>query len=178
MHEHDQDDRQTIDELKELGYDTRDVPVEKMPIHAGVLYGFVGIVMVVAWLFMSLVDNDLVTVPSAESMERTRMPDDDAPIIQGPVTAKTDIEDLRRDERIRLNTFAWIDEGAGVARIPIDRAIDLMLEEGFAPPAREVAVPSRPTISFGSTDDEPEPEPEAESEGAPGAELIPAEEDE
>ena len=92
------------------------------------------------------------------------------------MTAKTDIEDLRRDERIRLNTFAWIDEGAGVARIPIDRAIDLMLEEGFAPPAREVAVPSRPTISFGATDDEPEPE--AESEGAPGAELIPAEEDE
>lgn len=176
MHEHDQDDPQTLDELKELGYDTRDVPVKKMPIHAGILYGFVGIVMAVAWLFMSLVDHDLVTVPSAESMEGSRKPDEGIPILQSDVTAKTDIEDLRHAERIGLKTSAWIDEEAGVARIPIDVAIGLMLKEGFAPPARELAVPSRPTIAFGSTDDEPEPE--AESDETAGAELMPAEEDE
>ena len=178
MLKHDEDDKQTIDELKDLGYDTRDVPVEKMPIHAGVLYGFVGIVMVVAWLFMSLVDNDLVTVPSAESMERSRMPDDGIPIIQGPVTAKTDIEELRLAEKIGLSTSTWIDKDAGVARIPVDVAIALMLEEGFAPPVRGQTVPARPTIEVGTTGEEPEAAPEIESGETPGAELMAAEENE
>ena len=174
MRKHDEDDQQTVDELQKYGYDLRDVPVEKTPMHAGALYGFIGLVIGASWLFMSLVDHDLVTVPGAESMERTRSPDVGIPVIQGPFTAKMDIEELRHAEKIGLNTSVWIDEEAGVARIPVEAAIELMLKEGFAPPARELTVPSRPTIAFGSADDEPEAGPGETT----GARLVPAEDDE
>ena len=176
MHEPADDDQKTLDELQKLGYEVRDVPVKKMPMHAGALYAFVGLVMIVSWLFMSIVDRDLTTVPSAESMERSRQPDEGFPVIQGGVTAKTDIEDLRKAERIGTTTSTWIDEEAGVARIPIDVAIQLKLKEGFDTQAREQTVPARPTIEIDSTDDEPEPG--AETDEAPSVDLMPAEEDE
>lgn len=35
----------------------------------------------------------------------------------------------RADERDRLNRYEWIDRDAGIAAIPIDRAIDLVVEK-------------------------------------------------
>lgn len=44
---------------------------------------------------------------------------------------------LKPIEQERLNTYAWINRSAGTVRIPIDRAIDLLVERGLpsAPPA-------------------------------------------
>ncbi len=30
-----------------------------------------------------------------------------------------------------LNTYAWVDKDAGVVRIPVDRAIDLLAQKGL-----------------------------------------------
>ena len=35
---------------------------------------------------------------------------------------------LRRDMSERLNGYGWVDEGSGVAHIPIDEAMDLLVE--------------------------------------------------
>jgi len=43
-------------------------------------------------------------------------------------------EDLRRyhqDEDKVLGTYGWVDQKANVVRIPIDRAMDLMLQKGY-----------------------------------------------
>jgi hypothetical protein len=45
-----------------------------------------------------------------------------------------DIYMLRHDEAQRLTTYGWVDKDGGVTRIPIDRAMQLMLQRGF--PAR------------------------------------------
>lgn len=45
-----------------------------------------------------------------------------------------DIYMLRQGEADKLGSYGWIDKDGGIARIPIDRAIDVMLEKGF--PAR------------------------------------------
>jgi hypothetical protein len=37
-------------------------------------------------------------------------------------------------EQARLNSYGWVDEDAGVAHIPIERAMEMILEEGL--PAR------------------------------------------
>lgn len=45
-----------------------------------------------------------------------------------------DIYLLRQEETEKLTSYAWVDKEGGVTRIPIDRAMDVMLQRGF--PAR------------------------------------------
>ena len=45
-----------------------------------------------------------------------------------------DVYTLRQGESDKLGSYGWVDKDGGIARIPIDRAMDVMLEKGF--PAR------------------------------------------
>jgi hypothetical protein len=45
-----------------------------------------------------------------------------------------DIYTLRQEEIEKLTRYGWVDKDGGVTRIPIDRAMDVMLQRGF--PAR------------------------------------------
>ena len=42
-----------------------------------------------------------------------------------------DIYMLREEEAKRLQSYGWVDKDGGVARIPVDRAMELMLQRGF-----------------------------------------------
>lgn len=42
-----------------------------------------------------------------------------------------DIYSLRQGEADRLSTYGWVDKEGGVARIPIDRAMDAVLQRGL-----------------------------------------------
>jgi hypothetical protein len=45
-----------------------------------------------------------------------------------------DVYGLRQTEQEKLTSYGWVDKEGGIARIPIDRAMDVMLQKGF--PAR------------------------------------------
>lgn len=45
-----------------------------------------------------------------------------------------DVYQLRQAENEKLSSYGWVDKEGGIARIPIDRAIDVMLQRGL--PAR------------------------------------------
>jgi hypothetical protein len=45
-----------------------------------------------------------------------------------------DIYELHLGEAAKLGSYGWVDKEGGIARIPIDRAMEVMLERGF--PAR------------------------------------------
>jgi hypothetical protein len=59
---------------------------------------------------------------------------------------KIDMMDVRREEQARVNSYGWIDQKAGVARIPIDRAMDIIAQKGLprvaAPPPTAGAPPN------------------------------------
>lgn len=42
-----------------------------------------------------------------------------------------DIHTLRQGEANRLTSYGWVDKDGGVARIPIDRAMEVLLERGL-----------------------------------------------
>jgi hypothetical protein len=42
-----------------------------------------------------------------------------------------ELKQFHAREEIELNTYGWIDRTAGVVRLPIDRAMDLVLERGL-----------------------------------------------
>jgi hypothetical protein len=47
----------------------------------------------------------------------------------------TDVYELRHSENEKLTTYGWVDKEGGIARIPVDRAMEVILQRGF---------PSRP----------------------------------
>ena len=57
------------------------------------------------------------------------LPEPPAPRLQ--TKPKIDLERLRVDERAKLETYGWADRQAQVARIPIERAIELLSERGL-----------------------------------------------
>ncbi len=63
-----------------------------------------------------------------------------APQLQPDPTA--DLNKFRTREEETLNSYGWIDKDHGVVRIPIDRAMQLMEQKGFA-----VRVPGQPIPS-------------------------------
>ena len=60
----------------------------------------------------------------------------DAPRPDEPFTNQGAVEHAHR-EAAELSSYGWVDRATGAVRIPLERAIDLALEEGFpsAPPA-------------------------------------------
>jgi hypothetical protein len=61
-----------------------------------------------------------------------------------------DMEELRRAEDAKLNGYQWIDKNAGKVSIPIERAMELIVERQ-PPPAASAAQPSQSSGSSQST---------------------------
>lgn len=51
------------------------------------------------------------------------------------------LQELRDTETKELTTYGWVDKDKGIVRIPIDRAMDLLVRESASRPAS--AAPSR-----------------------------------
>lgn len=49
-----------------------------------------------------------------------------------------DLRQMRREEDAALSTFGWVDQASGVARVPIDTAIELLVSQpSQLPPAAD-----------------------------------------
>jgi len=77
--------------------------------------------------------------PPASPFEDTRqLPPANVPSLQ--VRAPSDMEQFRKAEAETLNTYEWVDKKGGTVRIPIDRAMDLLIQRGLPVDTQ----PSRP----------------------------------
>ncbi|HEX2473185.1 MAG TPA: hypothetical protein VHK01_00480 [Lacipirellulaceae bacterium] len=52
------------------------------------------------------------------------------------------LQQLRDEERILLNEYKWIDRTAGVARIPVDRAMEIISQHGLPTQIQGPSAPS------------------------------------
>jgi hypothetical protein len=57
---------------------------------------------------------------------------------------RTEINDFRYHEEETLNSYGWVDQNAGIARIPITRAMQLIAERGLPTTPRTGTVPPSP----------------------------------
>ncbi|MGH9717999.1 MAG: hypothetical protein ACRD4R_14910 [Candidatus Acidiferrales bacterium] len=76
------------------------------------------------------------------------------PMLQA--TPHQDLVDFCRQQERRVNTYGWVDRQQGIVRIPISRAMDLILAKGLptrpaseAPTGAAAPDPSRPTVAGG-----------------------------
>jgi hypothetical protein len=53
------------------------------------------------------------------------------PAPQLEINERTELNEIRLREEDTLSTYGWVDQKAGVVRIPIDRAMDLLVQRGL-----------------------------------------------
>lgn len=122
------------------GHEERDVTFRP------IVWGAVGMAVVtvlvfllVRWLFVYYVGREAQRGPAPNPLSSTvsgQLPPE--PRLQ--VKPIQDLRQLRASEDAQLNSYGWVDRNAGVARIPIARALQLLAERGL--PARpEPAAP-------------------------------------
>ena len=113
-----------------LGYEPKDLSIKGMVIF--------GIVLIVVIAVTSLSVHFLFSLFSAWQLAGgdpvPPLLEEAAPLRSQPRLQRVPAEEMRRlraaDEAI-LNSYGWVDEEAGVVRIPIDRAMELTLERGL-----------------------------------------------
>lgn len=116
-----------------LGHETRDVPI--LPVVAGVVALAVGIgaVVGVATLYQAARTGSTISLSQPPGLATPAVPAaPPEPRLEEEPGAQ--LRQLRAAEDQILTGTAWVDRQAGVARIPIDRAIDLLAQH--PPPAR------------------------------------------
>jgi hypothetical protein len=67
-------------------------------------------------------------VVSQEDMDK-KFKDNGAPMLE--TNERGQLRDFLMNEEDQLNSYGWVDEKAGVAHIPIDRAMDLLVQRGL-----------------------------------------------
>ena len=124
-------ERVTDDPKVAVGYETTDVDVRPVAIaFTSVMVAAVviaGLMVALLGFFLSQIS---VQSPSANPLAGAygrRMPP--APRLQTDAIA--DLDALRAEESRTLGTYGWIDRNSGIAHIPIDRAMALVVERGL-----------------------------------------------
>jgi hypothetical protein len=69
------------------------------------------------------------------------------PVLQDNLSTKTDIQHLRIHENETLKSFGWVDQNAGVVRMPIDKAMKLVIQRGVSTGTDVPAVTKGNTIT-------------------------------
>jgi len=110
------------------GHETTDANVKAV---AKFAVGLAVLIVVTAVAMVFLFDFLKATLqtappPSPFAQSQTSPP---APRLQ--VQPVLDLKGLHEDEDQKLNSYGWVDQKAGIARVPIDRAMDLLLQKGL-----------------------------------------------
>ncbi len=115
-------------ESTERGYETRDAWPKALLIFGLALIGLVLIVMAISRGLLSSMDEAVSRGDSSPHplAEERQVPH--APRLQ--VTPSLDIAEHREIERRLLTNYEWIDREEGVVRIPVSRAMELVVERG------------------------------------------------
>ena len=137
---------------KELGYETEDV---QWPVLVGSL-GFILLFMIITVFALAWMFSARDSLPAMRDVAPMAMAED-RPIPSGPLLQASPPEDLKAyktDAFHHLESYGWLDEANGKVHMPIERAMEIALEQGFPTgiPAPAAAVEDVPPDE--STDEE------------------------
>jgi hypothetical protein len=113
----------TVPKVTHKGHELTDV-------HAGWIFGIV-FFLAVSGIMVHLLMREMLW-PATPSVSA---PSVAATFPRLQISPPRDLAAFRAQEDAELNTYGWINRTAGVARIPIDQAMNLLLQRGL--PARQ-----------------------------------------
>jgi len=110
------------------GYETRDVNTRAVLVFLAVLFVVLVVALFVTWLvfrYYSVAEQP--PVPASPFADVRELP-------SGPeleVHARQNLLNAYAKQQQELENYAWEDRNAGIVRIPIERAMDLLIEKGL-----------------------------------------------
>jgi hypothetical protein len=124
---------------RNAGHETRDVSVGNLAGFGLILLGLIILGMLVSWGVEGYFFEHQSLGPTATPFENVR----ETPPANRPPLQTEPAEDLgvfREKQQHVLETYGWVDAKAGIARIPIARAMAILLQKGL--PTEASAAPS------------------------------------
>ncbi len=115
-----------------LGHETTDAKIPPI-IHTagGLAIGAALVIWLVYGIFQYLAGHPVTTAPpNPMSAADQQFP----PVPRIEEHPATELQQLRQQEDLMLQTYGWADKNVGAVRIPIDRAMELELQRAFAAP--------------------------------------------
>jgi hypothetical protein len=144
------------------GYEQSDLPIKTITV-ALVLVGALLVLGLAAGLgVFDLLSERMAPGTPPAPPQATRSQGDLRPEPLLLVDAPKDLAAMRAEENKTLTTYAWTDREAGRVRIPIDRAMALLLERGLPRPAQPLKAPTEPPAK------QPPPKPRGKARGKEG----------
>lgn len=122
-------------EVLRAGHETRDVNLRVVLwLALGTAVGVALVSVGLWWLLLGYRNEALQNQPpTSPLLTQPQVPP--APRLQN--TPILDYEQYQAGEETKLTTYAWIDKDQGIVRIPVSRAMDLLLERGLPTPGPE-----------------------------------------
>jgi hypothetical protein len=111
------------------GHERKDADVVSLALIAGMMLLCGVIVYIATWGLMQVLTihrNKIEQPPSKVAAQRRDFP---VPRLQ-PIPQR-DLAKFAAQQTVELHSYGWIDQKAGVVRIPIDRAMQMVLERGL-----------------------------------------------
>ncbi|HUA82445.1 MAG TPA: hypothetical protein VMB85_01205 [Bryobacteraceae bacterium] len=113
------------------GHETKDASVRLVVVVLAFLAaGAVCVGILVYGIFVYLADHPLSTAPPNPMAQTVQQQVPPEPRLQ--LHAPTDLQEFRAGEDKLLTTYGWTNKSDGIVRIPIDQAMNLALQRGFA----------------------------------------------
>ncbi|GIV09065.1 MAG: hypothetical protein KatS3mg019_1156 [Fimbriimonadales bacterium] len=122
-------DPQELELIQKEPYEERDLSVRRMVQFLVVIFfTMVGALIISYFVFLWVLPNQRADLPSVrpEALQRQLPPE---PRVQG--FPMRDWEKFAAEEQRKITTYEIVDEASGKARIPVDRAKELILQKGL-----------------------------------------------
>jgi hypothetical protein len=117
-------------DLKGTGHESRDLNARAIFLFAA---GLVVTVTILFFVIGSLFNRFSAKLATGRQEDRAA-PNVSVPEPRLQSNPAADMEKFRAHEKKILSSYGWVNRTAGVVRIPIERAMDLVVERGFQPP--------------------------------------------
>ena len=110
-------------------HEKRDVDVLNLLLIAALLLLVIGICLLVCWGILHLLNRER----AAQEGPRMQVAQTAARFPPPQLLSQpgSELARVRRDAQTRLSTYGWVDRKAGIAHIPINRAMELLVKRGL-----------------------------------------------
>lgn len=140
----------------QAGHEPTGVEARGLVVGAIVLAAVVIVSQLVLWLWMRdfrrMEEEANALAPSRLAIGVDRFPE---PRLQE--SPPVEMVQIKEEELRRIGTYGWVDRKAGIARIPVDRAMDILVTKGLprvaAPPPTPGAPPNTSIPAAGKRDE-------------------------
>ena len=123
------------------GYEVRDVPARRL-LKIVVPLGILLVVLHVLLLLLGGLLDRLTERPPAPALEQVELVPPPPRLQPQP---ELELREVLNREQERLQSYGWVDQDAGIARVPIERAMAILAERGWPNPVEgPVAWPAPP----------------------------------